>query len=88
MSQPLYSVDLALVDFFIFPKLKTPMKGKRFPTIEEIKEKSKPEPLAIPKIAFKKCCEDLKKRWHRCIIFEGSYFEGDKIIIFKEINSF
>ena len=26
---------------FVIPKLKTPMKGKRFATIEEIKEKSK-----------------------------------------------
>ena len=31
------------------PKLKTPMQGKRFATIGEIKEKSKQEPLAIPK---------------------------------------
>ena len=35
-----YSSDLAPTDFFLFPKLKTPMKGKRFATIEEIKEKS------------------------------------------------
>ena len=32
-----------LLDFFLFPKLKTSMKGKRFTTIEEIKEKSKQE---------------------------------------------
>ena len=29
---------LALVDFFLFPKLKTPMKGERFVMIEEIKK--------------------------------------------------
>ena len=34
-------VSLGPADFFLFPKQKTPNKGKRFDTIEEIKEKSK-----------------------------------------------
>ena len=34
------------------------MKGKRFFTIEEIKEKSKHKLLAILKRAFQKCLED------------------------------
>ena len=38
MTQPPYSPDLKPGDFFLFPKLKTPIKGKRFATIEEIKE--------------------------------------------------
>ena len=37
MFQPPYSPDLAPDDFFLFPKLKTPIKGKCFTTIEEIK---------------------------------------------------
>ena len=41
MSQPLYSQDLPLVDIFLLPKLKTPMKGKPFATNEEIKGRSK-----------------------------------------------
>ena len=49
MAQPLYSPDLAPADFFLFRRLKTPMKEKRFATIEERKEKSKQELLAIPK---------------------------------------
>ena len=81
MPQPLYSPYLDPADVFLFPKLKTPMKGKRFATIEEIKEKSKHELLAIPKSAFQKFFEDWKKRWHKCIISEGDYFEGNKIVI-------
>ena len=47
MPQPPNSLDLDSIDFFLFPKLETPMKGKRFATIkEEIKEKSKQELLA------------------------------------------
>ena len=58
ISQPPYSPSLAPTDLFFFPKLKTPIKGKRFATIEEIKAKSKQEPLAITKSSFQKCFED------------------------------
>ena len=47
--------------YFFFPKLKTPMKGKRFATIQEIKEKWKRNLLAKPKSVFQKCFEDWKK---------------------------
>ena len=57
------------------------MKGKHFATIEEIKERSKQELLAIPKSAFQKCFEYWKKRWHKCIISEGGYFEENKIVV-------
>ena len=79
MPQPPYSPDLGPAYFLLFPQLKTSMKGKLFATIEEIKEKSKQELLAIPKSSFQKCFED------KCIISEGGYFEGDKIVIDKQI---
>ena len=62
--------------------------SKRFATIEEIKEKSRKELLAIPKSSFQKCFDDWKKRWHKCIISERCCFEGDKIVIEKYINTF
>ena len=52
------------------------MKGMSFATIEEIKEKSKKELLAILKSAFQKCFENWKKRWHNCIISEGVTLKG------------
>ena len=58
------------------------MKGKRFATIEEVKEKSKHKLLAIPKSRFQKCFEDWKICWHKCIIW-GGHFDGDKIVIDK-----
>ena len=48
---------------------------KRFATIQKIKERSKQELLAISKSAFQKYFEAWKKRLHKCIIFEGDYFE-------------
>ena len=49
MPQTTYSPEFDSADFFTFPKLQTPMKGKRFTMIEERKEKSIQELLAIPK---------------------------------------
>jgi len=40
VPQPPYSPDLAPADFFLFPKLKSTLKGRQFQTIEEIKENS------------------------------------------------
>ena len=34
MPQPPYALDLAQAGFFLFPKLRTSIKGKRFATIE------------------------------------------------------
>ncbi|UYV78442.1 hypothetical protein LAZ67_16001387 [Cordylochernes scorpioides] len=79
MPQPPYSPDLAPCDFFLFPKLKRPMKGRRYATLDEIKTASKEELKKILKNHFLKCFEDWKNRWHKCIISHGDYFEGDKI---------
>ena len=38
VTQPLYSPDLVPCDLWLFPKLKSPLKGKRFQTINEIQE--------------------------------------------------
>ncbi|UYV64612.1 hypothetical protein LAZ67_3001311 [Cordylochernes scorpioides] len=43
MPQPPYSPDLAPCDFFLFPKLKRPMKGRRYAKLDEIKTASKEE---------------------------------------------
>ena len=59
------------------------MKGKRFATIVEMKEKSKYEVLATPKSRFQKCYDNWKQRWYKCIISEKGYFEGDNIVIDK-----
>ena len=38
VTQPPYSPDLAPCDFWLFPKLKSPLKGKRFQTVDKIQE--------------------------------------------------
>ena len=77
IPHPPYSPDLAPCDFFLFPKLKLRMKGRRFDTIEEIQEESQRVLDTIPKRDFQGCFQAWQKRWDRCIRAKGEYFEGD-----------
>ena len=79
IPQPPYSSDMAPYDFFLFPKIKRTLKGRRFIAINDIKSASLKELKAIAKIEFEKCFEDWKKRWHKYIISNRDYFEGDDI---------
>lgn len=81
VPQAPYSPEMAPCDVFLFPRLKLPLRGKRFQTIEAIEENSQKELKAIPKSAYEKCFEDWKKRWNMCIVCDGDYFEGNKINI-------
>lgn len=79
VPQPPYSPDLAPCDFWLFPKLKRPLRGTRFESIDEIKAESKKALMAIPEKDYLACFEDWKIRWYKCISSRGDYFEGDKI---------
>jgi len=79
VPQPSYSPDLAPADFFLFPKLKSTLKGRRFNTIDEIQKNSTNELFTIPKGAFQKAFQSWQKRWERFVASEGNYLEGDKL---------
>ena len=79
VPQPPYYPDFAPVDFFLFPKLKSTLKGRRFDTTDEIQKKSTNELFAIPKEAFQKAFQSWQKCWEQCVASEGNYFEGDKL---------
>jgi hypothetical protein len=73
-----YSPDLTPGDFFLFPKPKSTLKGRRFESIEAIKANSLAELRSVPNEAFQECFKTLKKRWQQCMQSRGEYFEGDK----------
>ena len=52
VPQPPFSPDLAPVDFSLFPKLKSSLKGHRFQMVEEIVENSIWDLCAIPQNTF------------------------------------
>jgi hypothetical protein len=78
VSQHPYLQIWSLRIFFLFPKLKSTLKRRRFQTVEEIKENSLQDLRAIPQNTFQDAFQNWKKRWEWCINSRGEYFEGDK----------
>ena len=76
MPQQPYSPDLAPCDFFLFPRLKGSMKGRRFATIEEIKSESLRELKDIRKSAYQKCFEDWKNAGTSVFYLRGITLKG------------
>ncbi|UYV61248.1 hypothetical protein LAZ67_1004103 [Cordylochernes scorpioides] len=75
MPHPPYSPDLALNDFFLFPRMKSVLKGHRFDTVNAIKEKSLSVLRGITSDEYSGCFRNWEKRMKRCIDSLGQYFE-------------
>lgn len=75
--QPPYSPDVAPSDFWLFPKLKTTLKGRRFDTIPDIERATKEQLKILKKEDFRRCFQVWYERWEKCIGSQGDYFEGD-----------
>ena len=58
-------------------------KGKRFATVEEVKQKSLEGLKNMPISEFKKCFEQWNDRLQKCVVVKGEYFEGDKNLVEK-----
>jgi hypothetical protein len=55
MEHQPYSLDLALNDFWLFPKIKSALKGRRFQDIEDIRRNVTKVLEATPQQTFQKC---------------------------------
>jgi hypothetical protein len=61
MPHPPSSSDLASEDFFVFPKLETTLKGRRFDSTEKIQENAIRKLCAITESAFQEAFQQRKK---------------------------
>ena len=50
VTPPCYSPDLMPCDFWLFPKVRSPLKGKKFKAIDEIQENTMGQLMAIGRI--------------------------------------
>ncbi|UYV69556.1 hypothetical protein LAZ67_6003957 [Cordylochernes scorpioides] len=75
IPHPPYSPDLAPNDFFLYPKLKMNLKGRKFDNVDMIQAESKATLRNLSKSDFISCFDNWKKRWNRCIEAGGAYFE-------------
>ena len=65
VSPTLYNQDFVSCDFWLFPKLKSPLRGKRFQTIVKIQGNMMGQ----------------DGDWEYCVWSQGAYFEGDRGVI-------
>ena len=77
IRQAPYSPDMAPCDFWLFPKLKMPLKGTQFESREDIMRNATAQLYMIPQEAFQKCFQQWQDRWKKCVHYQGDYYEGD-----------
>lgn len=70
-----YSPDLAPADYFLFPKLKLKLKGRRFEDVATIQANVTRELYSIPQADFEHALKRLAYRSQRCIDVGGVYIE-------------
>ncbi len=66
-----YSPNFSPGDFFLFAKLKSVLKGKRFDDLEEIKANTTRVLKALTSSDFKSCFKSRERRWNKCVILGG-----------------
>ncbi|XP_026324995.1 histone-lysine N-methyltransferase SETMAR-like [Hyposmocoma kahamanoa] len=75
VPQPPYSPDVAPADFFLFPSIKSKLKGKHWGTIKDIQEATTRALKDLPVDVFQGAFRAWKTRLQKCIDAEGCYFE-------------
>jgi hypothetical protein len=70
-----YRPDLALCDFYLFPKLKS--KFHHFGTVENIRTIVTDELRTLAENDFRYWYNEWKDRQNHCVTSQGLYFEGD-----------
>ncbi|EFN68500.1 Histone-lysine N-methyltransferase SETMAR, partial [Camponotus floridanus] len=75
LDHPPYSPDLAPCDYFLFPKVKSELKGTRFQSVETVKAKATEVLNSLTEADFQHCFQQWKIRMERCRDRQGEYIE-------------
>jgi hypothetical protein len=68
---------MAPCDFWLFPKLKMPLKETLFESREDIMRNATAQLNMIPQEALQKYFQQRQDSWKKCVHYQGDYFEGD-----------
>jgi transposase len=71
LEHPPYSPDLAPCDFFLFPKVKSVLKGTRFASVTEVKKKMMELLRQLTDDELQHGFDQWKIRMQRCVDAEG-----------------
>lgn len=75
VPHPPYSPDLAPSDYFLFPRLKMWLSGKRFYSNEEVELETNAYFEGLDAQHYKSGIEMLEDRYNKCITLDGDYVE-------------
>ena len=81
LEHPPYSLDLAPCDFFLFPKIKSALKGTRFESVDAVKAEATELMNKLSEDDLQHCFQQWKIRMELCRDRGGEYIEGDNITI-------
>lgn len=76
LDHPPYSPDLSPPDFDLFPKLKEPLRGIRFDSLDELECAVNREVRRMNSSCLATGIQVLPRRWNSVIRSKGGYFEG------------
>ena len=77
ITHPPYSPDLAPSDFWLYPRIKKGLKGRRFATLDKLEEAVDVKIAGIASHEYQDCfTHKWPMRWVRCVFRDGDYFEG------------
>ena len=79
LPHPPYSQDLAPADFFLFPKLKKMLSGRKYGSRNAVASAVYQCLKRIPKKEYENSFRKWLKRLKLCISHNGEYFEGNKM---------
>jgi len=79
LPHPPCSQNLATCGLYLFPKLKSKLKGHNFRTMENIQKIVTYELHTLMENVFQYCYDQWKKHRNNCVNSQGSYFEGDNL---------
>jgi hypothetical protein len=79
LSEVPYSPDLSPCDFYLFPKLKSRVKGYHFQTPDSVQKVVTDAMKTLTDADFQSWYEAWKIRWTKCVASEKCYFEGDNV---------
>ena len=63
LEHPLHSPDLATAEFYLFPRHKSALKGRRFCDATDIIKNAKDELKRLSQYGFQECFQQFYRRW-------------------------
>jgi len=75
LEHPPYSPNLTPTGYYLFPQLKSELKGQCFCGNIDITENAMEELTRLSQNGFQECFQHLNSHWQTCIVAQGDYFE-------------